>query len=309
MTGEAAERQGRTLRRLMRQPALRLGCIPAAALLGLAAVLAVNVLAIRSTPFWVLDPRAYQTERHLSATLVTLAGLAALATWLAGLAGAASAARAAGAHRSTLRRRLTVVRRRLVPLAWAAAVARMLLLVGLAVTWLVMLDDLFGLYAWTGTASEIAAAVRRFPLLMAGTVGLLAVYLLAEPFLVLRCSAALGALAATCARRRDERAWAGINAWLGAQMLGGLLLLWGIALGALIVLSILDPAYDYSARGVELLPALPSAVGRILSVALGAAALIVLHLGGMALLPPLLIAWAQRRAARAVSVRSPVEPV
>jgi hypothetical protein len=298
----------RRLRRLARQRAVRLGCIPAAALLGLGAVLAVNVLAIRSTPFWVLDPRAYQTERHLAATLVTLIVLAGLATWLAGLVGAASAAKAAGGG-SAVRRRLAVVWRRVVPLAWAAAAVRLLLLVGLAVAGLIMLEDLFGLYAWTGAAGEIALAVRHFPLVMVGTAGLLAAYLLAGPFARLRYSTALGALAATWVRRRDERPWAGINAWLGAEMLGWLLLLWGIAAGMLTTLSIFDPSYDYAARGIELLPALPPAVGRILSIALGAAALAVLHLGGMALLPTLLIAWARRRAARAASVRSPAEPV
>ncbi len=305
--------------RRRRRAAFQVGCLPMAILAALSAVALVNLVTYRYVPSWVSDPLSYMLGGRLAVTLGTLAVIQLLATWYLGLHASVVGAAAVPGPGISPRPRLKAARRRARVAAWAVLLLRLMLLgVGL-LGGLLVFSGWLGVRLPSQTATQVARtfAVRPALLVAAGLLGL--IQLVAGPFLRLRYSAALGALASALTGECDQRIWAAVSARLGAGLAGALTVIWGGAAGVLFLLVSYDPFYASRYRPVpNPFPFVPDYMSRVLTVAGIAGAGLAVYLAGQALLPLLytwlagrILAWraAARRARPPAPVRAPDSPV
>jgi hypothetical protein len=276
---------------------VRVGCIPATLLLTLVFLPFFNLITLQRAPFWVTNPREYLADQWMLRTLIILAAIQLLGTWGLGLATASSGTVAARGQGGWLRPRLQVARRRMFVFALALALVRLILLLGivLAVVWSYV--HLFGVRLDWADLSDLRRAFRACPIWVAGALVFGPLYWIVGPFLRLWYSSALGALAATWSKQRQEQVWLALSARLGAGLAGVLALLWGGALITLIILSIFDPHYSSQSVYPKLFPRQPHYIAQLVGAALGVLFWVILCTTGQLVLPEVFIWQAERQLA------------
>ena len=195
---------------------------------GSALIILIVVLLIRA-PSYIFDPaeiREFLVGSRLSAALIILILAQAFTSYLLGLLSASSAAAITHPDANPTPRTRIIGRRLLLPGITALLVKLGVIAVGglgLIVTstdWLGPRVD-FGPIDWFDSSTHFlwyAAAVVFVPVW------------LAEPFLRIRYSAALGALAGTWASARRDKLALGLTARLAFGLMGVLAGIWGITL-------------------------------------------------------------------------------
>lgn len=276
----------------------RVGCIPAVITTTGGLILFFNLITFWRAPVWVSDPREYLITARMLLSLGILVAIQILGTWGLGLLAASGGAAASRARGQWLRSRLRIARRWMFVYAWALLLLRLIFLLGVALATVFATTHLFGLRFDMDFLEDVLRALRMGPILVGG--GLLAAVLhwLIGPFLRMRYSSALGALAATWTKRRDESIWAALTARLGAGLAGALTLLWGGALLVLILAMIFDPYSSSTRTYPELFPQQPFYIAQILTVMLAALFVFPAYAAGQLALPEFYIWLAQRRLAR-----------
>lgn len=262
----APESRGKS--RIRTRRLLRIGCLPVT--LGVAFLLiGLFGFLFSIPPTYVRDRAEYQIAAFVSVSLIILLLLQLAATWLVGLLAANAGAQASKGSGQMLVRRLRVVRQRLA----IPTLSVVLLRLGV-----VLVITVASVFAYTNLLSstyrpEFLEWLRRDSGNLYFLIALLGValpYWLGGPFLRMRFSAALGALAGSWAKRADERTSYGLAARLGAGFAAVLAAMWGGAIGVLVVLSIVDPisrgSYYYSNRLPADLPALSSGAAAALLI-------------------------------------------
>jgi hypothetical protein len=276
---------------------VRVGCIPATLLLTACLLPLFNLVTLQRAPLWVSNPREYLANQWMLRTLIMLAVIQLLGTWGLGLATASSGTVAARGQGSWLRPRLQIARRRTLVFALALALVRLILLlvIALAVVWNYV--PLFGVRLDWFDLSDLWKAFKVFPIWVAGALVSGLLYWIVGPFLRLWYSSALGALAATWSKQRQEQVWLAFSARLGAGLAGVLALLWGGALITLIILSIFDPHYSTQSVYPDLFPHQPHYIAQIIGAALVILIWVTLCTTGQLVLPEVFIWQAKRRLA------------
>ncbi len=221
---------------------LQIGCLPLT-LAGSGALVLIFALFGSAPPPWVSTPRDYLIAGRIGGALAALGIIQLGLSWLLSLLGALAGAGAAGSRPG---HRLRIVGRRLRVLAAAVAAVR-IGLIGMG-----LLTVIHAYTNWLGSpVSEGILGILRLPAFksvpawLAGCI--LAVQGVIGPFLRLRYSAALGALAAALAPpRRPDRLAAALTARLGADLAGALAVIWGWAILSLAIVTLLDPYSSYT---------------------------------------------------------------
>jgi hypothetical protein len=130
---------------------------------------------------------------------------------------------------------------------------------------------------------------------VAAILGALIPYWLTAPFLRVRFSAALGALAGTWSYRPDERTSTALAARLGIGLAGLLALMWGATILLLVLLAAVNPASRYTYGYYNPYPSPTPPDGSQIAVAIFAAAAVLL--GSQLVFAELLIRVTRRRLA------------
>ena len=201
-------------------------------------------VAFRRAPVWANNPRAYLLSRRLGLALGMLGGFQLVETWVLGLA-SAGAGGVVAVRGAKLRPRLIIVRRRMWLAALAVVLLRLfvlLLLLGVPVLVVFLSGSVVIPPLWE--VEEVRRSLRLYPLLSVTLAALAVVQWLVGPFLRMRYSVALGALAATWGRDRSHRRWLAQVARLSVGLAGILALLWGSTLALLIFFTGVDPRYS-----------------------------------------------------------------
>ncbi len=303
----------RLTRRRTLRAIYRFGCAPAL-LIGVGLAMALSLaFTLGDVPIWVPNPRSYRVGRALGALVLVVVGSQMLATWWLGLHAAVAGANAAAGGGANLPNRLRVAQLRALPAAWGLFALRVLLLALLALAWLVAIG---AVGSYDLDADDLLRAARLLPWLLRAAAGVAVLSLLIGPFLRLRYSATLGALAGALAERLTLRGWLGASARLGAGLVGVFGLLWGTALATLAAAIRYDSTYSVQ-RVSTGIPGPYDHLAPGVSFWLYAAWGVIILGGGIALgqlvLPPLLARAARRALARRLAGRTataqPAPPV
>jgi len=302
---QGSTRDRRTLR--IRRRVLRAAFTPAMVAFALCAAAALSVIFVQQPGFWVTDPRGQVIGSRLAIVLGVFAFVQTVVIATAGLSSAVQAARHGPRPGGTLLPlRLCLVRRRMRFLVWTVLIMRLMAALVIVTALIFAYTSLFGPPINWSSTTDFALAAGTALLPVAACILLLLIQALFGPFLYVRVSAALGAVAATWSRPRMDRAWAGINARLGLTVLASLLLLWGVALASLIYYAY-DSAFQarvgWSIQSLISTVAPNLAVTRIINAMRALAVLIGLNLSLQIALPPLFIYVARRRLATAPTTR------
>jgi hypothetical protein len=199
------------------------------------------LIAYANAPSWVLNTREWVIAGRLSVSAGVLGGIQLLLSWGLGMFGARGGALAAKGQGRNLARRLRIVRRRLFVPSLALVFVRIALLGVVALAVIYAYSELLGPGVFTGLPGLLRPATG-YGLFVLAAVALLVPHWLIGPFLRVRYSTALGALAGTWARRDADRTALALSARLGAGLTGALALVWGWAGGLLAVLTIVNPS-------------------------------------------------------------------
>jgi hypothetical protein len=275
---------------------IRFACASLPLLGSLGLILIITVITYRDSPPWVVDVRVWRISGRIRLAMILIGGLQLLLTWGMGVLGAVSGA-AGFTTRGALRPRLAVQRRRVSAGAWTILSLRLVLL-------LVLL--LAGVFAFTSLlgrpfdASDLEHTLLVRPLLPLAAGFVLAIHLLAGPWLRLRYSLALGALAAAYTPSAARRRWSAVTARFGAGLIGVLALIWGSALITLGILTAFDPFYTNQGYEVTpwIFPHVPFSIGRVLTISLVVAVALGIYTAGQIALPVVYLWLAERRARR-----------
>lgn len=283
------------IRRRMARRMARQGCIPATLLGTLLLLFACNAITFWNAPTWVNNRGDYLLTGRYTLSLSVLGVLQLLATWLLGLLAARAGTAAARSQGTLLRLRLSVARQRMMVYAWAVVILRLLILLALGVGAVLAYTTWLGLRLNWEVAVDVRQSWRAGWLivlvaLVAGTL-----HWVVGPFLRVRYSTALGALASTWVADRAQRTWAALTARLGAGLVGAVAILWGGAAGSLVVTQFLDRMERNGVPLPELFPHWPDYVGRLLAVMLCGIAALVLYGLGQVVLPEVYTRTVQRR--------------
>jgi hypothetical protein len=278
-----------------------IGCLPLLVLGGLALIGLLVLITYRVPQPWITDAREWRISGRLSLILYGLISLQYVVSWILGLIAAAGGARVT-AHGVDLRSRLRTAGREVRFAVFAVIGLRLLLIAALVVSCLYAFTYVFGPPIDVAGALDIERLALLRPLSMIVAGGLLVVHLLAGPWLRLRYSTRLGALAASYAKTREQRVWNALTARLGAGLTGALTLLWGSSIVSLVLSMILDPVFipRPSSGLLELYPNLPSSLGQSLAGLHLSMALVAVVLIGQIVLPKIIM----RRAERQLGARS-----
>jgi hypothetical protein len=250
---------------------------------------------------WITDVREWRISGRLSLILYGLLGLQYVVNWIMGILAAAAGAQVT-AHGVDLRSRLRTAGRGVWAAVFAVSGLRLLLIAALVVSGLYAFTHVFGPPIDVAGTLKIERLALLRPLSLSVAGGLLILHLLAGPWLRLRYSLRLGALAASYAKAREQRVWNALVARLGAGLTGALTLLWGGSIISLVLSMILDPVFiPRPSNGLlELYPNLPSSLGQALAFLHLGAALLAVMLIGQIVIPGIFM----RRAERRLGVRS-----
>ncbi len=291
----AARRQSE--RRWQRR--IRVGCLPALLIFTCVLLSFLNTVPFVDVPSGIVDLNSFLIGGRIAISLQALFLLQLMGTWALGLVGAVVATRAAAGQGRFVAERLAILRNRASFLAWAVLALRLLFLAVVIMTLAFLYTPVLGTRLDSDLASSIWLAIQLEPLEIGVVLFVMLVSWLFGPFLRLRYSMALGALAATWSRRSDSRFWLAISARLAAGLLGMLLVLWGGALLNLISYALQNPNVG---QGIPY--NLPPVIASLSPLAQGTAswlaiaALLALYVAGQVFLPPLAIALARLRLAR-----------
>ncbi len=248
--------------------AVNMGCVPLTLLCSAGVSAAISLAAFNRPPGWVLNTREWMIAGRLGVSAAVLIGVQAMLAWGIGLAAARGGALAARGYGGNLHHRLRIARRRLVVPTIA------LVMVRVGVLGVIGLAAIFAYLPWGGMsiATGLPALLRPasgYGLFVLAAVVLAIPHWLIGPFLRLRYSVGLGALAGTWAKHEADRVALAFSALLGAGLAGVLALLWGWSSGLLVLLTLVNPSSYRSAMTLPnpygALPpfqaALPFAVG------------------------------------------------
>ncbi len=271
------------------------GCLPVTIVLSAGFVFLLNLVTYWRAPYWVSNPVEYLLSGRLGMSVVTLFALQMLATWSMGLLGAGRAVRAAGGQGGQLRLRLRVIYRRLRSTAVSVLVLRVGVLIVLIAFAIFTYTSILGFRLDSDWLSDFRRAFRVQPFLVMIVSLLVLFQWLVGPFLRLRYSAVLGALASAWTRQTGgERLSLALSLRLGMGMLGALTVLWLPTIVYLVYATITDPYSSYS--GVYT-PS-PAFKVEVMRVSLVLILALIAHLGGQIGLPELYLAIARARLKR-----------
>ncbi len=268
------------------------------ALLTIGLLVGIDRLTFNRPQPWVSDPRQYTLSGKLTLSLVLVFGMQMIATWLLSVRAARLAAsgvpRAGG---QLLRARLRVIRRSLREEGLLIVLLRLGVFGVMAVAATYVYTDWFGRPISLELADLALQVIRRSSPLIGVPLALALVQSLVGPFLRVRYSTALGALAATCTADRRMRPWAGMAARLGAGLGFSLALLWGLTVVVLTYLTLTEPgpSFDALLRPLPVLRGLTNEAASLAVAAAGAAPVIVLQMAGQIVLAGVFTRCAERR--------------
>lgn len=222
----------------------RLGCFPMMLLACVAAMLLAALIAWSNQPrYGVFNfARAYTDFFFIS--LVILAVIQTTAIWIIGIRAARMGSQAVRGGRASFRPRMHLIRQRLQVPTMAILLARGFAVVLVAVSIIIVLRDSSALIqfnpVWEGV--RLLEAIWDIdPFFVIVVTGAVLLHFIIGPWLRVRYSTMLGALAATFTRKPFERASLAATARLGVGLLLGLALLWGTVLAFTVVLLATDP--------------------------------------------------------------------
>lgn len=288
----ATQRRARRWSRVRWRRMVQIGCLPLTTIMAAGLVVSFSLLSYGAPPSWIGDPRTYIIAGRLGVSAAILFALQLVYHWINGLLAANAGAQAARGQGRSLRSRLRIVRRRfLVPV-----LATVLLRLGV-----VLVIVLVMLYAYTrvfGAPIDLSfpdwIERNRDEVLFAGAMLAVVIpYWLINPFLRVRFSTALGALAGTWSPRSDERTSLALSARLGVGLVGVLALLWGGAILFLIMLSVSNPASRYTYSPYRSYQPLSAA-----QLSLAALVIVAVLLAGQVMLTAMFTRLAQQRLGR-----------
>ncbi len=287
--------------RRQQRRAFQWGCLPVTLLVAVCGLVFLNIVTYRRAPSWISDPSEFLFSGHMMVSLGMLTAMQLMATWLMGLLSAASAGTLAAKPRSSIRRRLAVVRRRVRIATWAVLMLRLGLLLGLAIAWLFMMTVFDGSLLPNFVVDLFRVLRMGRGLFVVPAAGLMLISFFVGPFLRMRYSLAIGVWAATFTPHHDERPWVAASARLGAGLLGVLGILWGVSAITLFGLAVVDLHSSYhldSTAYLHLLRLQDTFVTRWATISLAATVFLAAYLTGQVLLPPVYLWLAQRRLDR-----------
>jgi len=275
--------------------AIRIGCLPVTLIGALLAVVTVNGIAYLNEGYQGILLSDSVINLHTLISLQALFLLQLAASWIVGLGASILGTRAAAARGGLIRQRAAILQGRVRFWAWAILALRVwfALIAAFGLAWM-LAPTLFGREPSYTMAATLMWAARYETITFGLALFVGAISWLFGPFLRLRYSLALGALAATWSRRADERFWLAISARLWTGMLGAIAAVWGSALANLVYFAFQNPN---TAQAIYQSPSLwwPAAQGSWLW--LGITALLTLYMCGQAFLPPLFLRAARFRLA------------
>ncbi|GAB4479931.1 MAG: hypothetical protein Kow00124_26120 [Anaerolineae bacterium] len=305
----AAQPFGQRLRRVITAPRasyrrrriMRRIYLLSVALLTIGMLVGIDRLTFSSPQPWIADPRQYMLSGKLTLSFVLVFTMQMIATWLISVRAARMAAsgvpRAGG---QLLRARLRVIWRSLRGEALLIVLLRLGVFGVAAVAAIYVYTGWFGRPISSEPGDLILQVIRRgSPLLIILPLALALIQSLVGPFLRVRCSTALGALAATYTADRPMRPWAGMAARLGAGLAFSLALLWGLTVVVLTYLTLTEPGSSFDAllRPLPLLRGLTDEAASLAAAAAGAALVIALQMAGQIVLAGVFTHRAERRPA------------
>jgi hypothetical protein len=231
--------------------------------------------------------------------MLTLSIIQLILVWVLGLLAAVAGA-AGFALRGTLRPRLIVQRRKLAAGVWMILSLRFALLMILLLAAIFTFTPLLGQPV---DASSLERTLLVRPLLPLAAAGMLFIHLIAGPWLRLRYSLTLGALAAASTPSSARRRWSAITARLSAGLVGILALIWGSGAVTLAILTAFDPFYTNQRYQIipGIFPHVPESIGQVLLTSLVIAVGLGVYTVGQIVLPGIYIRLAGRRARGAES--------
>ena len=236
---EARSLRRRAERRWLRT--LRLGLVPATIISALAILVVINTILFLESISGYQPSFENDIPARLTACVVALFILQAVALWILGIVSAILSRHALTASGTQLSQRLAIMNRRYAFLARAVLSLRVMLLLILIIAFVLTVTTVFGLNLVSDISSSIWLDARYQPLTvgLAAFIGLLS--WIFGPFLRLRYSMSLGALASTWSRRPDEQFWLALSARLLVEMVGVLFLVWAISVLNLVTYITFDP--------------------------------------------------------------------
>jgi hypothetical protein len=267
------------------------------ALLGsLGLIVVISLIAYRDAPPWITDVRVWRISGRLRVAVFALTGVQLILTWGMGLLGAVGGA-AGYTTRGVLRPRLIVQRRKMAAGVWTVLSVRLALLIVLLLAGVFAFTSLLG-RPFSPFNLERALLVR--PLLPLAAGAMILIHLLAGPWLRLRYSLALGALAASRTASAARRHWSAVTARFGAGLAGILALIWGSALATLGILTVVDPFYTNQSYEVFpwIFPHIPASISQVLAVSLVSVIALGVYMIGQIALPIIYIWLAERQSRR-----------
>jgi hypothetical protein len=278
---------------------LNIGCLPVVAIATLALLLIMNAAWFWQAPSWATDPRAYLASGRLILSIGSVSGLQMVVTWGIGLMASLVGIQAATGQGGLLVCRLEVIRRRVGFTAWAVVGFR-LILIGLAIiAGLLWYTNIFGFRLSFGPADDAWSILNHYPAYSVIVLIVVVTQLLVGPLLRLRYSLALGALAGTWTRDRDQRPWLALSIRLGLGLAGLVGLLWGAAAVRLLAAIAFDPAgYPSIAQYPDVFSRLPPSATTIAVLASLATGVLVFHTALQLILTAVVLAMARARMAR-----------
>lgn len=288
-------RDNKRRRRLL----ITIGCLPVTIITALALILVLNFVFFFQAPTWIPDKTSYLVAGRLLLSLGTLASMQMLVTWGIGLMAAFMGLRAAAGQGGLLIRRLAVIRRRLEIGTWAVVALRLVVVLILVASAAYLFTSLLGFHLAWDFADSFSLFVSRYPALFGLAASICLAQWLIGPFLRLRYSLALGALAGAWTRDRDYRPWLALSLRLGMGLAGLLALIWGITIVRLTVGIIFDPVgYPSLPQYPDLFPLLPPGAASAAMLTLQVAGLVLLHSVIQVILTQVALNSARARLAR-----------
>ncbi len=280
---------------------IRFACATLALLGSLSLIVIITMITYRESPPWIGDVRVWRISGRLRLAVFALTGIQLILTWGMGLLGAVGGA-AGYTTRGALRPRLVVQRRKIAAGVWTVLSVRLMLLVVLLLAGVFAFTSLLG-HPFSASSLEHTLLVRPVLPLAAGF--LILIHLLAGPWLRLRYSLALGALAASRTASASRRGWSAVTARFGAGLAGILALIWGSALATLGALTAFDPFYTNQSYDVIpwIFPHIPASISQVLAVSLVSVVALGVYMTGQIVLPIIYIWLAERRTRRRAAGR------
>jgi hypothetical protein len=300
--GNPTERRGiARWSRSERRWLIRFACATLALLGSLGLIVVITLITYREPPPWIGDARVWRISGRLKLAVLALGSIQLILTWGLGLLGAISGA-AGYTTRGTLRPRLAVQRCKMAAGVWTILSVRFVILFVLLLAGVFTFTSLLG-RPFNASSLEHTLLVRPLLPLTAGF--LILIHLFAGPWLRLRYSLALGALAASYTASTSRRHWSAVTARFGAGLAGILALIWGSALATLGILTAFDPFYTSQSYDVIpwIFPHIPASIGRVLVVSVAVVVALSVYTAGQIALPVIYIWLAERRTRRRAAGR------